>query len=87
MLNNLRNIYVQYQQWEQAARVIDLLIAAEPQMHQHLRDLGFVHIQSGTPHLAARYLDAYLQALPNAPDADAIRHNVGQAIAEWARLN
>ncbi len=87
MLNNLRNIYVQYQRWEEAAAVIELLILVQPDVPPHLRDLGFVHFQNGAPHLAARYLDAYLQAQPNAPDADAIQHNVSRAIDQWARLN
>ena len=87
MLNNLRNIYVQYQQWAQAAAVIELLNQAEPDQHHHLRDLGFVHFQAGSLRLAAQYLDTYLQAQPNAPDAEMIQHNVRQAIAAWARLN
>jgi regulator of sirC expression with transglutaminase-like and TPR domain len=87
MLNNLRNTYVQYQQWPQAATVIQLLNQAEPDEIHHLRDLGFVHFQDGAVHLAAHYLDAYLGAKPNAPDADRIRHNVGQALDAWVRLN
>ena len=87
MLNNLRNIYVQYQRWGEAASVIELLILVEPNSPYHLRDLGFVHFQNGAPHMAAHYLDAYLQAQPNAPDADSIQHNVSQAIDKWARLN
>ncbi|MCP4424043.1 MAG: tetratricopeptide repeat protein [Chloroflexi bacterium] len=87
MLNNLRNVYVQGQQWEEATAVIERLILVQPDDPQHLRDLGFVHYQNGVPHLAAHYLDAYLQAQPNAPDADSIQHNVGQAINAWARLN
>ena len=87
MLNNLRNIYVQYQRWEEATAVIELLILVQPDIPQHLRDLGFVHFQNRVPHLAAHFLDAYLQAQPNAPDADAIQHNVSRAIDEWARLN
>ncbi len=87
MLNNLRNTYVQYEQWPQAAKVIQLLNQAEPNEFHHLRDLGFVHFQDGAVHLAAHFLDAYLDAKPNAPDADSIRHNVGQALDAWVRLN
>lgn len=87
ILNNLRNVYVQYQQWSHAAAVIVLLNQVEPDVSHHLRDLGFVHFQDGAVHLAARYLDAYLDAQPNAPDADRIRHNISQAIDAWVRLN
>ncbi len=87
MLNNLRNVYVQYQQWEAATAVIQLLNLAEPDVPQHLRDLGFIYFQNGAPRLAAASLEAYLQARPNAPDADAIQHNVSQAIDAWARQN
>ena len=87
MLNNLRNIYVQYQQWSPAAAVIELLNQAEPDVFHHLRDLGFVHFQGGKVRLAAHYLDAYLNAQPNAPDADSIRHNISQAVDAWVRQN
>ncbi|MEJ2748589.1 MAG: transglutaminase-like domain-containing protein [Anaerolineae bacterium] len=87
MLNNLRNVYVQYQQWTPAAAVIELLNQAEPDEFRHLRDLGFVHFQGGKVRLAAQYLDAYLKVYPNAPDADNIRHNIRQAIDVWVRQN
>ena len=87
MLNNLRNVYVQYQQWPQAAAAIKLLNQAEPEVPYHLRDLGFVHFQGGAVRLAAHYLDAYLDARPNAPDADNIRHHLSQAIDAWVRQN
>ena len=87
MLNNLRNVYVQYQQWSPAAAVIELLNQAEPDVFHHLRDLGFVHFQGGKVQLAAQYLNAYLKAQPNAPDADNIRHNIGPALDAWVRLN
>ncbi|MCA9978247.1 MAG: transglutaminase family protein, partial [Anaerolineales bacterium] len=87
VLNNLRNVYVQYQQWSPAAAVIKLLNQAEPEVFHHLRDLGFVHFQGGKVRLAAYYLDAYLSAEPNAPDADNIRHNISRAIDTWVRQN
>lgn len=87
MLNNLRNVYVQYQQWSPAAAVIELLNQAEPDVFHHLRDLGFVHFQGGRVWLAAHYLDAYLSAQPNASDADSIRHNISQAVDAWVRQN
>jgi hypothetical protein len=49
--------------------------------------LGFVHFQGGKVRLAAHYLDAYLGAQPNAPDADNIRHNIGQALDAWVQQN
>lgn len=87
MLNNLRNVYVQYHQWPQAAVVIELLNQTEPDVFHHLRDLGFVYFQGGQVRLAAHYLDAYLAAQPNAPDADNIRHNISKAIEAWVRQN
>lgn len=87
MLNNLRNVYVQYHQWPQAALVIELLNQTEPDVFHHLRDLGFVYFQEGKVRLAAHYLDAYLAAQPNAPDADNIRHNISKAIEAWVRQN
>lgn len=87
LLNNLRGIYAREQRWEEAARVIALLQVVQPAVHEHLRDLGLVHLRRAEPLLAVRYLEAYLQRVPNAADAADLREGVGAALEAWAKLN
>lgn len=87
MLNNLRLTYMESRMWPQAAKTIDLLRTMHPQTAEFLRDLGVVHYQAGAMHLAAHYLNAYLQHEPDAPDAAAIRKGIAQPLDAWVKLN
>jgi regulator of sirC expression with transglutaminase-like and TPR domain len=87
LLNNLRVGYVRREQWPQAIAVIEQLRLIQPELPEHLRDLGLIHYHGRTPHLAAHYLEAYLQMLPDAPDAEAIRKGIAGVLDEWVRLN
>ena len=87
MLNNLRIAYLKQESWAKATAVIQNLILLQPDTPEHLRDLGLIHYENNAPHLAAHYLDAYLQRVPDAADADAIRHGVRPTLDRWARGN
>lgn len=87
LLNNLRSVYAQREQWDKALVVIDLLRLVQPDVPEHFRDLGLVHYRNGSTIMAARYLEAYLQQAPDAKDAQMIRDGIADKIDEWARLN
>lgn len=87
MLNNLRLIYIETQQWQLAAKTIKLLQLMHPQAHEFLRDLGVVHYQAGAMREAVNYLESYLQHEPNAPDAAAIREGLWEKIDAWVKMN
>lgn len=87
MLTNLRVIYVQRQLWELAIAVIECLRLVQPQIPEHVRDLGLVHYRKRSLRLAATHLDAYLRAVPDASDAEAIRNGMREILNEWTRLN
>lgn len=87
MLNNLRLIYIETQQWQSAATTIELLRILHPQTPDFLRDLGVVHYQAGSMQHAVNYLEAYLQHDPHAPDAVAIQEGLRERIDAWVRLN
>ncbi len=87
MLNNLRMIYVQREQWDEALAVIEHLRQVQPDAPEHLRDLGLIHYQRGQFYPAAHYLESYLEAAPETPEAAAIRQNLTTAFGRWARLN
>lgn len=87
MLNNLRAIYAQQEEWLQALRVIEQLQIVQPDVPEHLRDLGLIHYRMGATRLSARYLEAYLQQVPDASDANTIRQGMAGTLDDWARLN
>lgn len=87
LLNNLRSLYAQDQQWDEALNVIQLLRMVQPDVAEHYRDLGLIHYRRGSTIMAARYLEAYLQQAPDAEDAQTIRDGIADALDDWARLN
>ena len=87
LLNNLRLIYVQQQAWSQARLVVEHLQIIQPDVPDHLRDMGLIYYEQGALYQAARYLERYLALAPDTPDAGAIRANLRPAFARWARRN
>ncbi len=87
LLNNLRAIYAQNEQWAEAMTVIEQLRLVQPDVPEHLRDLGLIYFRQGSTRLAARYLEAYLQQAPDAGDATTIREGMADTLDGWARLN
>lgn len=87
MLNNLRLIYVGRNLWSQALAVLKLLRQIQPDVPQYERDMGLIYLRLGEIRQAAFLLEEYLQEVPNAPDADAIRRGVRDELQAWVRLN
>jgi regulator of sirC expression with transglutaminase-like and TPR domain len=87
MLNNLRGIYLQEQAWQLAQATIERLQILQPELVELQRDLGVIHHRSGSLRLAAYHYERYLQAAPDAPDAETIRIYMNAAVQRMARLN
>lgn len=87
MLNNLRTSYVRVESWAKAVGVIRLLRQTQPEVAEHLRDLGLVYYQQRRLSQAAHYLDAYLQRVPEASDAQLIREGMKDLLDDWVVLN
>lgn len=87
MLHNLRTSYVQDGAWNRAAAVIRLLRQTQPDVAEHVRDLGLVYYQQRRLPQAAHYLDVYLQLAPQAADAQVIRDGMKDLLDEWVTLN
>jgi regulator of sirC expression with transglutaminase-like and TPR domain len=87
LLNNLRLIYLRLTDWQKALAVLERLRDVQPDEPAHLRDLGLVHYQQDAYYEAARYLEAYLEREPDSPEAAAIRQNLSDEFARWARMN
>ncbi len=87
MLNNLRGIYLQEHAWQLAHATVERLQILQPELIELQRDLGVIHHRSGSLRLAAHYYERYLQAAPNATDAETIRIYMNAAVQRLARLN
>ena len=87
MLNNLRTAYVRRSAWGEAAHVIRLLRQTQPEVAEHVRDLGLVYYQQRRLSQAAHYLDVYLQRAPAAADAHVIRDGMKDLLDEWVTQN
>lgn len=87
MLNNLRGIYLQEQAWQLAQATVERLQILQPELVELQRDLGVIHHRSGSLRLAAYHYERYLQAAPDAPDAETIRIYMNAAVQRMARLN
>lgn len=87
MLNNLRVSYVSRSDWPNAMKVIQLLRELQPEVAEHLRDLGLVYYHQGQLPQSAHYLDTYLRREPHAVDASVIREGMKEILDEWVPKN
>jgi regulator of sirC expression with transglutaminase-like and TPR domain len=87
MLNNLRSIYIQREDFARVARVIGRLRQLFPADETLRRDLGAALVRAGKPGPAIDHLKAYLEAAPDAADADEVKAVLGRALADVARWN
>lgn len=87
MLNNLRNYYVQAQEWALAVRVIERLRELQPDQLEHLRDAGILLYRAGVYSRAAQHLNDYLLRAPTADDAESVRESRDLILDQLAKLN
>ena len=87
VLNNLRQIYFTQRNFPKGLMVLDLLLAIPPQSPELLRERGLVRLKLDQFLGAARDFGSYLQACPNAEDADDVRETLDMLRQLLARLN
>lgn len=87
MLNNLRLIYIQNQDWGLAQSVIERIRLLRPDQSDLLRDLGFIFHQSGSLHKAAHYYEQYLLRQPPEEETQAIARALQSVTLQLSRLN
>jgi len=86
MLNNLKAIYLKQTDMPRAIRVLQRLRQLAPGDAELQRDLGICLVHGGQPGKAVDFLTAYLDAAPEAMDAEAVRdvlRRARAAVAEW----
>ena len=87
MLRNLKTIYLRSHDFPAALPVQRRLAALNPGDPQEQRDLGMLCLQLDRPADAIGPLQAYLDARPQAEDAEAIRALLRAARREVAMWN
>jgi regulator of sirC expression with transglutaminase-like and TPR domain len=87
MLMNLRGIYCRRGEWDKALAVFDRLLVLDEQSAPHLRDRGTVLIKLGQLHRGVTDWQRYLEARPEAEDADDVRQQLRKIRQSLARLN
>jgi regulator of sirC expression with transglutaminase-like and TPR domain len=87
MLTNLKVVYLRTEDFRRAARVIGRLRQLAPDDAVQRRDLGISLLHAGQPGRALDHLTAYLAAVPQATDAQAVRRLADRARGEIAQWN
>lgn len=87
MLNNLKAIYLEQEDYARGARIIHRLQQLDRNQPLHDRDLGACFLHMGQPGKAITHLRAYLQAVPDPGDNSDVKKLLQQAHREIARWN
>ena len=86
MLNNLKAIYVNRQEFGKALGVVERLLLLDPESATEIRDRGLLLFQLKRYPEAMADLQRYLQRAGSAEDAETIREHLGairQRVASW----
>jgi regulator of sirC expression with transglutaminase-like and TPR domain len=86
MLTNLKNAYVQAQQFDRAVPVVERLLDLSPDEPAHLRDLGLLYYQLDQHGPALHALKRYL-SIAAAPADDPVQQVIAHVQVQIARLN
>jgi regulator of sirC expression with transglutaminase-like and TPR domain len=78
MLRNLKEIFRSQEDWPRMLQVLDRLVVLLPEVWTERRDRGLVHAELGQVHDALQDLRLYLEAVPSALDAAALRSRVSE---------
>ncbi|MDP8925038.1 MAG: tetratricopeptide repeat protein [Chloroflexota bacterium] len=76
MLTNLKGVYARQEDYARAVRTIGLMLLVEPAAVAEYRDRGLLRFRMGDLKNARPDLEYYLELLPEAPDAGAIREQL-----------
>lgn len=87
MLNNLRNIYLNQEDWTHALAVVERLRLLQPDLPDLLRDLGIIHERQGSLRRAIHWYEQYLAQAPQAADAGTVLARLRDAARHLSRLN
>jgi regulator of sirC expression with transglutaminase-like and TPR domain len=87
VLNNLKQIYIDQDAYEQALIICDLMIMLSPHLLIEQRDRGILHLQLKHYSRALHDLTTYLELAPKAKDRDEIQGHIKTIRQIIAMLN
>jgi regulator of sirC expression with transglutaminase-like and TPR domain len=87
MLNNLKAIYIQNEQFKEVRVVMQRLLDLDPESAEDTRDMGLVQFRLGEYRKAISTLESYFVLQHDADDIDDIRQVISAARGEMARWN
>jgi regulator of sirC expression with transglutaminase-like and TPR domain len=87
MLLNLKQIYLGQENWAEAYRTIDLMLAVRPEQMGELRDRGVVASRLNRLREATFDFQRYLLLNPDAPDANWVKQHLELIEERLSRLN
>lgn len=87
MLRNLKQLYIEREDFERALRCCDRLLLLDGKEVDELRDRGRLYSRVGHVHAARRDFADYLLRAPDADDADEVRQWLIELGSEKRRLN
>lgn len=87
MLYNLKAIYEGQRDYHRALKIQQLLVCVHPEGPREIRDRGLIHYRLALLAQAVEDLKAYVEAAPQAPDTDEIRHRLHELQRLAPRMN
>lgn len=87
MLRNLKNVYLQRKELENALAMLDLILFIMPGLHDEQRDRGLIYLRLDCYRAALTDLEAYLAAASNPRDAESVRGHVLRALQALRSLH
>jgi regulator of sirC expression with transglutaminase-like and TPR domain len=87
MLRNLKNTYVNGEDFVRALATVERIMLIEPENAQEVRDRGLLRARLGQLHGALEDLDRYARMAPHAADLPQIRDRARAIAARMARGN
>ncbi|MDR2872665.1 MAG: tetratricopeptide repeat protein [Xanthomonadaceae bacterium] len=87
VLRNLLGVYAERNEWDRVARSADRILKLSPTLHEAQRDRGLAYLQMGYLRGAQADLTHYLQALPDANDADELHGRLVDLLSQPVSLH
>ena len=87
MLRNLKGIYTHHREWLKALAATDRILSVMPDLAEEYRDRGMIYLNLECFRAALFDLQAYIEMLPVAADAETVRRKVIELQQVASRLN
>jgi len=87
MLTNLRQIFIQREEYREAVAVIQRMALVHPTMHSLYKEISWCHLRLKEYRLAIGDLETYLRGEGNPQDADEVRHQIQVLWSTLSQLN